>query len=418
MTIDGHLLGPVLRRTLPYTFPEMSGSGLARLVVFVAFFDLFCQFPIVAPFARQLGADPLVASVTVATYDVANLVGNLAAGFVLIGIGRQRTLVGGLLASAIALALYGVVAEPWQFGAVRALHGLGQAVLSPGAFTLLSDSVVPSRRAQAMGTAGAFIAIAAVIGPAVAGIAGTAFGSVVVFQAVAALMLAASAVVAFLGRNVEVSADARERSTDTVKVSLGSILRRPQLIVANVACLAWTAGIGTLVVHLPLLLETRGASASVRGTAFSVYALVSLVLFARPSPWLVNRFGRLLPLAGGLSLIGISLLGLALTTTTAGVYGAMALFGSGFGLLFPAVTSYIADHSSPSERGMAYGVFYAAYSLGVVAGEVGSGQLAEVFGAATVAPFVAFGCLALFVTPWVVMVNRRVAPVRAIAPAQ
>jgi MFS family permease len=117
-------------------------------------------------------------------------------------------------------------------------------------------------------------------------------------------------------------------------------------------------------------------------------------------------------------LIGISLLGLALTTTTAGVYGAMALFGSGFGLLFPAVTSYIADHSSPSERGMAYGVFYAAYSLGVVAGEVGSGQLAEVFGAATVAPFVAFGCLALFVTPWVVMVNRRVAPVRAIAPAQ
>ncbi|NCV01675.1 MAG: MFS transporter, partial [Proteobacteria bacterium] len=98
----------------------MSGSGLARLVVFVAFFDLFCQFPIVAPFARQLGADPLVASVTVATYDVANLVGNLAAGFVLIGIGRQRTLVGGLLASAIALALYGVVSEPWQFGAVRA----------------------------------------------------------------------------------------------------------------------------------------------------------------------------------------------------------------------------------------------------------------------------------------------------------
>ena len=117
-------------------------------------------------------------------------------------------------------------------------------------------------------------------------------------------------------------------------------------------------------------------------------------------------------------MIGVSLLGLAVTATTAGVYGAMALFGCGFGLLFPAVTSYIADHSSPAERGMAYGVFYAAYSLGVVAGEVGSGQLAEVFGAATVAPFIAFGCLALVVTPWVVTVNWRVATVRAIAPAQ
>ncbi len=395
----------------------MTGSGVARLVVFVAFFDLFCQFPLIAPFARQLGAEPLVASVTVATYNVANLVGNLAAGFVLVGIGRQRTLVGGLLASAIALALYGVVSEPWQFGAVRALHGFGQAVLSPGAFTLLSDSVAPARRAQAMGTAGGFIAIAAVIGPAVAGIAGTAFGSVVMFQAVAGLMIATSAVVAFLGRNVEASAVARERTTDAVKVSVSAILRRPQLIVANIACLVWTAGIGTLVVHLPLLLETRGASASVRGTAFSVYALVSLLLFARPSPWLVNRFGRLPALAGGLSLIGVSLLALAVTSTTVGVYGAMALFGSGFGLLFPAVTSYIADHSSTAERGMAYGAFYAAYSLGVVAGEIGSGQLAEVFGAATVAPFIAFGCLALFVTPWIVMVNRRVAPVRAIAPA-
>ncbi len=396
----------------------MSGSGVARLVVFVAFFDLFCQFPIVAPFARQLGADPLVAAVTVATYDAANLVGNLAAGFVLSGMGRQRTLVGGLLASAIALALYGVVSEPWQFGAVRALHGLGQAVLSPGAFTLLSDSVVPARRAQAMGTAGAFIAIAAVIGPVVAGIAGTAFGSVAVFQAVAGLMLAASALVAFLGRNVEVSADPGEHVATAARVSLGAIMSRPQLIVANVACLAWTAGIGTLVVHLPLLLESRGASASVRGTAFSVYALVSLALFARPSPWLVNRFGRLLPLAGGLSLIGVSLLALAVTATTAGVYGAMALFGSGFGLLFPAVTSYIADHTSPAERGMAYGVFYAAYSLGVVVGEVGSGQLAEVFGAETVTPFLAFGCLALFVTPWVAMVNRRVSTVRLVAPAQ
>jgi hypothetical protein len=47
----------------------MSGSWAARLVVFVAFFDLFAQLPIVAPFARQLGADPLVTSITVASYD-------------------------------------------------------------------------------------------------------------------------------------------------------------------------------------------------------------------------------------------------------------------------------------------------------------------------------------------------------------
>jgi MFS family permease len=142
-----------------------------------------------------------------------------------------------------------------------------------------------------------------------------------------------------------------------------------------------------------------------------VYALVALVLFARPAPWLIDRFGRLRTLSVGVGLIGASLVALGFSGTTDEVYGAMALFGCGFGLLFPAVTAYLADQTAPGERGVAYGVFYAAYSLGVVVGEVGSGQLAQSFGATTVAPFWAFGSVALAVAAWVaVLAFRPVAP--------
>lgn len=377
----------------------MTGSWIARLVVFVAFFDLFCQLPIVAPYARLLGADPLVASVTVASYDAANLIGNLAAGLVLLGLGKHRSLVIGLLVSGIALAAYGMVDTPWQFGVVRAMHGLGQAVLSPGAFTLLSDSVPRGRRAQAMGTAAAFIAIAAVVGPPLSGIVASRVGPVAVFDGLAVLMAVAATVVAVSTRRSEAATPATARSAR--HGSFLPVLLRPSLMVAYVACLAWTAGIGTLVVHLPLLLEARDVPASVRGTAFGVYALVALVLFARPAPAIVDRFGRLRTLAAGLGLVGASLLALSLAGTTGEVYGAMALFGCGFGLLFPAVTAYLADQSAPGERGLAYGVFYAAYSLGVVVGEVASGQMAEAFGATTVAPFLAFGTVALSVAAWV-----------------
>lgn len=385
----------------------MSGPWAARLVVFVAFFDLFAQLPIVAPFARQLGADPLVTSITVASYDASNLLGNLAAGFVLLGLGKQRTLVIGLLVSGMALALYGIVDTPLQFGVIRAVHGLGQAVLSPGAFTLLSDSVTAGRRAQAMGTAAAFIAIAAVIGPPLSGIVATRTDPGYVFAGVAVLMVVAAAVIAVFARGIDGEAPVESAGRQVRDGSFLAVLLRPQLVVAYVSCLAWTAGIGTLVVHLPLLLEARGVPASARGSAFGVYALVALVLFARPAPWLIDRFGRLRTLGVGLGLIGVSLVSLAFASGTGEVYGSMALFGCGFGLLFPAATAYLADQTVPGERGVAYGVFYAAYSLGVVVGEVGSGQLAQTLGATTVAPFWAFGSVALAVAAWVAVLAMR-----------
>jgi MFS family permease len=259
--------------------------------------------------------------------------------------------------------------------------------------------------------AASFIAVAAVIGPPLSGIVASQTDPRFVFGGVSALMVMAAILVAYFARGIDRDAPIDRPVRNVRDASFLSILLRPRLVVAYVSCLAWTAGIGTLVVHLPLLLEARGVPASVRGSAFAVYALVALVLFARPAPWLIDRFGRLRTLSVGVGLIGASLVALGFSGTTDEVYGAMALFGCGFGLLFPAVTAYLADQTAPGERGVAYGVFYAAYSLGVVVGEVGSGQLAQSFGATTVAPFWAFGSVALAVAAWVaVLAFRPVAP--------
>jgi MFS family permease len=381
-------------------------------VVFVAFLDLFSQFPIVAPFARSLGAAPLLVAIAVAAYDAANLVGNLGAGYVLQAWGRRRSLVAGLLAAAAALVFYGRGGGIFAFAVVRALHGLAQAILSPGAFAVLSDAVPAPRRAQAMGTAGVFIAVAAVLGPPLAGVGADRVGPQAVFVAIAALLAGTAAVVAAGKMESSPSAldgAAAHPAAARHPISLVALLARPRLRAAYAACLAWTAAIGTLVVHLPLVLETRGAPASARGGAFGTYALVALVAMAGPAPWLAHRYGRERPLAGGLALIGAALLALAIAGTTGGVYAAMALFGLGFGALFPAATALVADASASHERGAAYGIFYATYSLGVVVGEVGSGQLAGVLGPQTVAPFVVFGLLALLMAPAVLLLRRRVA---------
>ena len=129
-------------------------------------------------------------------------------------------------------------------------------------------------------------------------------------------------------------------------------------------------------------------------------------------------------LARGLALVGFALLTLGLSSllsatglpSASNVYGGMALFGLGFGILFPAVTALVADATRPHERGAAYGIFYAAYSMGVAAGGIGSGQLARAFGAESPAPFLVFGALAMFMAPAILVVGTRARTRTAMEP--
>ena len=141
----------------------------ARFVVLVAFFDLFMQFPLAAPFAESLGSPVWSVGLIVAAYSVTNLVGNVASGVTLDRWGRRGPVLAGLAATAGALAAYGLVQTPGQLLAVRAIHGTAASVLAPGAFALIGDGSAPDRRARSMGVNGAIIAAAAIAGPLFAG---------------------------------------------------------------------------------------------------------------------------------------------------------------------------------------------------------------------------------------------------------
>ena len=387
---------------------------LARLVVFVTFLDLFIQFPVVAPYARGLGASPTLVGVIVGIYSATNLVGNLVAGPLLDRHGRARPVLIGLLLSAAALLAYALAGTPEQMVAARAVHGLATAVLTPGAFAILGDAAQADRRARTMGGSGALIAIAAVVGPPLAGIVRDRLGPGAVFLGGAGLMLLAAGLFALGLRTTDMADGAAPRArARAVWTGAGGLLTGRRLVAAYLAALALTVGLGTLVTHLPLVLEAQGESAARRGIAFTVYAVVALVVMAGPVTRLTDRHERAAPLAAGLALVGAGLLTLALVGGAGGAALGMGVFGLGFGLLFPAATALVTDATRPAERGTAFGIFYAVYSFGVVLGALLSGRLAEGAGLSG-APFLASGVLALAAAPAVLLIARRVV---AAAPA-
>ena len=163
-------------------------------MVLAVFLDLFMQFPTIAPYAESLGASAAIAGIAVAAYSFTNMFGNLGAGPLLDRLGRRGPMIAGMAISAAAVLGYSLVQTPAQLMAARAIHGLGAAVLAPGAFSIVGDRAPSDRRGQAMGFTGALIALAALAGPPAAGILRDASGADAVFMVDAAILLATLAV--------------------------------------------------------------------------------------------------------------------------------------------------------------------------------------------------------------------------------
>jgi MFS family permease len=90
---------------------------------------------------------------------------------------------------------------------------------------------------------------------------------------------------------------------------------------------------------------------------------------------------------------------LAASGSLGGVYLGMAIFGLGFSLLFPAAAALVADGAGASERGAAFGLFYAVYSAGAAVGAAVAGQLAERAGDLSPLPFVIGALVAVAAAP-------------------
>jgi MFS family permease len=364
-----------------------------RVVIFVAFLDLFMLFPVIAVYGQSLGATGAMVGIIVAAYSATNLIGNLGAGAILDRWGRQRPLLVGLLATALALVGYTLAKTPLQLLAARAIHGLSAAVLNPGAFTILGDSVHPDQRARAMGLSGAFIAVAAVVGPPVAGALRDSKGAEAVFTLVAALLLCAFIVFWLISRKWTVAA------TKSQAPSRVAFWRRPHLICSYLAVLVLTVGLGTLVTHLPIVMAARSETAMRTGLTFTAFALAAMISMASPLNRISDRFGRLRPLMIGLGLTAVGMLTLWVLTNFLSSLLGMAVFGLGFGILFPAMATIVAEAVVWHQRGKAFGVFYAVFSLGVIIGSVASGFITEHLGDTSLLPFLVSAVAALAAIP-------------------
>lgn len=354
-----------------YAVQPVNVTILVYCIVFFSFFDLFAQLPVMSTFAASVGASSFVVGFVIGLYSLSNTIGNIFSGILTDKIGPFKILMIGLVLSSGALLLYHIVDRPSLLIAVRIIHGFVAGLIVPAAFTFSANTTASGEQGKKVALTGTFVGLAAIVGPAFSGITASKTSVPFVFSCVAAIGLLLALLSALFLANYKPAA---KSASETAARSRGSFLNAG-IVKAYAGAFFLMFSQGVIAYLLPLHVQSLGYDSRLSGTLMSVFGIVAVLLFVLPTNRIFDRVAPSFTMAAGIGLMGISQLLVGPSGSAVALYGVMALYGVGFGLLFPSINTLLIQSTTADQRGRAYGYFYAFFSLGVVAGSSTLGWL-------------------------------------------
>ncbi|WP_216829808.1 MFS transporter [Alkalihalobacterium elongatum] len=361
---------------------------LVYIIIAVAFIDTFSQLPIIAPFAIDIGASPFLVGVIIGMYSFANMVGNVLSGIWIDRIGPKRILFIGMLAVGGVVFFYSLASNPYELLVIRFLHGIAGGLIVPAAFTYLGTRGRRDANGRTMAFSGAGVGIAAITGPALGAIISGRFGYTFLFYLISGLMIGFGILAAI---SLKEKTKLKFATVDKETKKDSKFPKITVLMPAYLSIFLLLFTLGLLTYSLPLKVSELNIKMEMTGILLSVFGLVAILIFILPTNKFFDQWKKTRLMVSGLIVISIALLCLTLADTLTEMFVAMAIYGIGFAQIFPSASATVIECSSESQRGKAFGLFYAFFSLGVICGSF----LAGLFPLTPSYQFFMGGCLVL-----------------------
>ncbi|TFE24267.1 MFS transporter [Cohnella luojiensis] len=354
------------------------------LFLFVAFFDLHAQYPMLTPFAVSLGAAPSFIGLVMGMYSLTHLPGNLIAGIAVDRYGSRLFIACSLVGAGILLLLQARVTDPWQLLYIRSLSGFVLAFLSPACMSLLArlarDHI---HQGKLMAGNGLVHTIASVVSPAAGAYLAATIGFSHSFAFLGWVLLLTGILSLWFvkepARTPEEMMAVKKKTTEslTKKKSakeLDDVPRKgfPWSIYSLPIGLACAQGI--LAFELPL----RGmdtATIMSTGILFSVVSLGALVTLGL---LFLNRYLPYSRTIAGVLLLAVCYYGLA-SGWSIPLIMLLFVIGMAKGVIFPAMTSFLLQLSGPSRYGRTFSILSISLSIGSFLGPVAAGAVRDHF---------------------------------------
>ncbi|HZY27021.1 MAG TPA: MFS transporter [Jiangellaceae bacterium] len=377
MTAPGPAGDPVRRsavaRRLLGDLP--SAVGVLAAVAFAVALGFGIVAPVIPLFAREFGVGNAAAGAVVSAFALMRLTSALAGGRLVELFGERAVLAAGLGIVAVSSVLAGLAQSYPQLLVLRGVGGVGSAMFTVSAVSLLLRIVRSDQRGRASAWfQGGFLA---------GGVAGPAFGGALAtislrapFFVYAGTLAAALAITVTALRGAAgppVTAD----GTSPPRSSLRAAFADPAYRAALVTNLGngWVLfGIRSSLIPL-FVADVLGRTAFWVGIGFLVGSLTQAAALW-PAGRIVDQVGRKPAMVGG-SVLGVASMALLIgIQTLPGFLAAMALYGIAAAFLGVAPAAVVGDVVE-GQGGRVVATFQMAADIGAVAGPLLAGWLAD-----------------------------------------
>jgi MFS family permease len=360
--------------------------------------------PVLPLFARSFGVDETGAAAVVSAFALMRLVFAPAVGFLTSRWSHRGVLIVGVLIVAVSSLAVGFANSYAQMIVYRGLGGIGSAMFSVSAMTVLLSSVNAAHRGRASAVYQGSFLVGAVAGPALGGLLGAISMRAPFFFY--AITLGVAAAVALGLAPIEGDASARPRKNGVGRRSdeasrpgegggdgraasgtpvrpLGEVVRDRRYQAALLAHLAqgWNTN-GTRAALIPLFVAAYLAASDAQavlwsGIAMSVGAVVQ-VMAIWPSGVVVDRIGRRGPMVIGALIAAASMAVLPFSRSLLVLAALLGVYAIGAALIGTAPSAAVGDAAGPGGT-RAIALYSMAGDTGSVVGPLVAGFLAAEF---------------------------------------
>lgn len=351
-------------------------------------FAVAIGFGVIAPavpiFARDFGVGRTAAAAVISAFAFMRFVSALSSGRLVDRFGERAVLATGLALVAVTTGLAGLANSYFMLLALRALGGIGSAMFTVAAVSLLLRVVDASYRGRANGWFQAGFLAGGLAGPVFGGLLTEISVRLPFFVYAVSVSIAGVIAMAFLAKanlqHKEKNQEAAETERTTLKQALGFKAFRAALA-SNLGA-GWSLwGVRTSLIPL-FVIEAMRVGPIWTGIGFLVSSVFQAILLM-PAGRFVDTIGRKPAIIGG-GLVAAAAMGtIALFDNVPAYLVAMALFGVAGAYLGVAPSAVVGDVVR-GRGGQVVAAYQMAGDLGAVVGPLAAGALADEvsFGAA------------------------------------
>ncbi|WP_235452450.1 MFS transporter [Frigoribacterium sp. Leaf8] len=342
--------------------------------------------PVLPVYARSFGVDHALVGAVLSAFALMRLVASPFVGRLIDLMGERVVLSVGIGIVALSSGLAGLAQTYPQLLLLRGAGGIGSAMFSIAAMTLLLGATDPSLRARAVGFYQGGFLVGGMAGPALGGLLATISLTAPFFFYAGTLAVAGLVGVVLLRR-------APQHSSTTVTappVPLGVVLRDVQFRTACVANFAqgWSSlGVRSALVPVLVVEVLRGPTAWT-GLLFAASAVAQTIALA-PAARFVDTVGRRPAVIGSFAVAAVTLFAVSLAPDVWTLGALLCVYGVATAFMGTAPAALVGD-AAGARGGRPVAIFSMCSDVGAIAGPLVAGLLVD-----TVSYPAAFGVAAV-----------------------